>query len=149
MYNNHINITNFNFKIKKYYDLEQIESSMLDMPQIDCKLDHIFGDNVYIRQVTMPADAIVMGHEHTGDSINVMLKGKMLFLDEDGQVQELNAPWAGVKPPMRKMAVILEDVVWQNIYYTKETDLEKLESTYIKKSQSFIAKENNLWLGSL
>lgn len=146
-YNTYTNITNFSFKIKKHYDLDRIALAMQDMEQVDCKLEHIFGEDTYTRQVCLPAGSIVMGYEHTGDNINVMLTGKMLLLDEHGAVQELTAPFACVKPPMRKLAVILEDVVWQNIYYTKERDLQKLEKMYIKKDKTFIAKDDKLWLG--
>jgi hypothetical protein len=42
-----------------------------------------------------------------------------------------------VGKPGRKCGYVHEDMVWQNIYATNETDVETLEAMFIEKSQTF------------
>src|SRR4030042_4238822 len=85
----------------------------------------------------MPAGSIAIGHHQNFAHYNVMLKGKVIMLNTVGTTTELTAPRAFTAEPGRKIGYVLEDVVWQNIYPTHETDIEKLESTYITKSDSW------------
>ena len=118
--------------------LNSIEKKLLNLPQVDCPVRHHFGPGLYIREVTLPTGAIVMGHAHKSDNMNIMLKGKMLLLGIDGSVKELVAPQTFVNPPGRKVAYILEEVIWQNVHATEETNLEILEDMFVEKSQVWL-----------
>jgi len=56
----------------------------------------------------------------------------MIIVNPDGSRKELKAPMTFMAPPGRKVAYILETVVFQNIFSTDETDVEKLESMFIE-----------------
>jgi hypothetical protein len=56
----------------------------------------------------------------------------MVLESEDGEKVEVVAPMTFVGKPGRKVAYILEDVIFQNIYSTDETDIEKLESMFVE-----------------
>ena len=43
--------------------------------------------------------------------------------------------------PGRKVAYIIEDTVFQNIYATEETDVEKLENMFVKNTQCLLEEE--------
>ena len=101
-------------------------------PQVECPVQHHFGPGVYVRECAMPAGSIVVGHYHRQSSLNVMLKGRMVLL-VDGQVTVIEAPYMTISGPGRKAAYVLEDVVWQNIWATEETDIEKLEDMFVDK----------------
>lgn len=116
--------------------LDDLEQNMLEYPQTVCPVEHYFGPSIYIRQVTMPKDTFVMGHAHKQASMNVMLQGKMAVL-VDGTVRVIEAPATFVTPPGRKLAYIIEDVVFQNIYATDETDVDVLEDMFVDKSTSW------------
>ena len=118
--------------------VEEVERKMLLLPQADCPLHHHFGPGIYVREVHIPAGAIAIGHHQKTVHMNVMIKGRVLMLNEDGSSRELVAPMTFVGQPGRKVGYILEDVVWQNIYPTDETDVEKLEATYLDKSDSWL-----------
>lgn len=123
---------------KDNVDIDEVEKKLLSMPQVDCPIKHHFGPGLYIREVLMPAGAIVIGHAHKKENMNIMLQGKMLLLELDGNVKELTAPQTFVNGPGRKVAYIIEDVIWQNVHATEETDLEKLEDMFIEKSPAWI-----------
>jgi hypothetical protein len=119
--------------------VEQVEAAMLALPQADAPVVHRFGPGIYIREVTIPAGVLAIGHAQRFEHMNVMLKGRVtMFNDNDnGTTTELVAPLVFVGKPGRKIGYVHENMVWQNIYATTETDIEKLEATYFEKSDTW------------
>lgn len=94
-----------------------------------CPVVHHFGPGVYIREVTLPAGALVVGKTHRHAHMNLMLRGKLELHDENtGAIRVLEAPQMFVSPPGRKVARIIDTVVWHNVYATEERDIERLEA---------------------
>lgn len=122
-------------------DVEMLEDVLLDMDQVECPVVHRFGPGVYIREASMPAGTIFIGHRHRHAHTNMVLRGRAIFFAADGTSHELVAPFFFVAEPGRKVAFVLEDLTMQNIHVTNETDLEKLESALIEKSPSYLRHE--------
>jgi hypothetical protein len=118
--------------------MSQMESVLINAPQAECSVVHHFSPGLYIREVSMPAGATVVGHHHKTEHLNVMLKGRMILMSPDGTRNEVAAPFMYTAPPGRKSAYILEDVVWQNIFPTEETDIDALEDALLDKSATFM-----------
>ena len=125
----------------KEKSIDEIEKMMLSLPQAECPVFHKFGDGLYIRELHMKAGTLAIGHEQRFKHYNVMLKGKVKMLNSDGSTSELSAPAAFFAEPGRKIGYVIEDMVWQNIYPTCETDIETLENIYLNKSEAW--KLNN------
>lgn len=121
--------------------INEVEEIIKDMPQEDCPVAHYFGDGIYIREVTMPAGMLAIGHVQKFPQNNIMLKGKILMF-VDGGTKLLEAPQFFVGDAGRKMGLVLETVVWQNVWATDETDVEKLEEMYLDKSASSVLLDN-------
>lgn len=121
--------------------LEQLESHMLELPQVECPVAHHFGPGVYIREVTLPAGALAVGHSQRFEHLNIMLSGSVAILGDDDQVKILKAPMIFVGKPGRKVGVVLETCVWQNVYPNPddEHDVDALESTWLEKSETWHA----------
>lgn len=119
--------------------LEEAERVMLGFEQADCPVIHHFGPGIYIRELSMRAGTIAIGHRQRHQHVNVLLKGRVLMLQDDGSTREVAAPMMYIGQPGRKIGLVLEDVVWQNIYATTETDIEKLEAMFLDKSSVFDA----------
>lgn len=117
---------------------EVIEKEMLKLPQVPCDVTHSFGPGVYMRQVFLPAGSLVMGHHQNFEHANIFIKGRITFFSDDGERFEMKAPMTFVAKPGRKIAYIHEDSLWMNIYSTNETNVEKLESHYLTKSDSWL-----------
>ena len=107
-------------------------------PQIQCEEKHHFGPNIYIKEVTMPAGTLIIGKHHRMDHLCNMVSGRMRILQEDGTTKELVAPITFMAKPGRKVAYIIETVVFQNIYSTPETDIEKLENMCVDNSKPLL-----------
>lgn len=113
------------------------EKTMLAHEQAPCPVNHYFGPGIYIREVSMSAGVFAIGHRQTKEHVNIMLKGRVLMLQDDGSTVEMVAPLMFTGKPGRKMGYILEDVVWQNIYATEERDVQVLESMFLDKSPAW------------
>lgn len=113
------------------------EAAMLSHDQASCPVNHYFGPGIYIREVSMAAGLFAIGHKQTTEHMNVMLKGRVLMLQDDGSTVEMAAPLMFIGKPGRKMGYILEDVVWQNIYPTDVRDVQVLESMFLDKSPAW------------
>lgn len=117
--------------------IDELQELMLEQAQAECPVIHRFGPGLYMREVTIPAGAIAIGHYQKREHLNVMLKGKITVLRDDGNLETLTAPLVFTGKPGRKVGYVHEEVVWQNIYATFETDVEKLEAMFLDKSQAW------------
>lgn len=123
--------------------VQTLEKHFLNEKQADCPVTHIFAPNIYIRQVFIPAGTFSIGHYQTTEHLNIMLKGRVTIVNEDGSHTELTAPQTFVAKPGRKIGYIHEDMIWQNVYSTDETDVEKLEAMFLKKSITWQEHQNS------
>jgi len=117
--------------------VQQLESEFLKHEQVDCPVVHRFGPNIYIREVTIPAGTLSIGHYQKTEHLNIMISGRVTMVNEDGSKNELIAPQVFVSKPGRKIGYIHEKMVWQNVYSTLETDVEKLEFMFLEKSMTW------------
>jgi hypothetical protein len=129
--------------VQKSLDLTTTEGKMalaevmLKEEQVNCPIVHRFGPGVYIREGTYPANTLIVGQEHVSEHINMLLKGSINVIDSTGKVVTLKAPYMFVAPPGSKIGYTLEEVTWQNIYATTETDVEVLEKTLFRVPDMF------------
>lgn len=119
--------------------IEQVESHLLDLPQVECPVVHHFGPGIYIREVTLPAGTLAIGHAQRFEHLNIMLTGAVAMVGDDGQTKVLRAPMIFVGKPGRKLGYVLEACIWQNVYATDERDIDKLESMFLDKSATWQA----------
>ncbi len=128
--------------------VDGVENLLLREQQAPCPVVHRFGPGVYIREVTLPAGAAVIGHRQRREQLNVMLSGRVTMYNDDGTTSELVAPTIFTGGPGRKAGFVHEKCTWLNVYATDETDIEKLEETYLDKSDAFMSA-NTLRLGQI
>ena len=121
--------------------VEVLLSQIEKMPQVDVNTKHYFGPSIYIREVTMPVGAVFIGKPHRKEHMCVMLQGRMIIVDSEGNKKELVAPMTFVGGAGRKVAYILETTVFQNILATEETDIEVLENMLVDNTQPMLEGE--------
>jgi len=126
-----------NHALSQAEQVAHLEQAMLEMPQAECPVMHHFGPGIYVREVTLPAGILAIGHAQRFEQLNIMLTGKVAMLDQDGNVKELVAPMIFVGPSGRKFGYVIEDSVWLNVYATDERDIDKLEAYYLDKSETW------------
>jgi hypothetical protein len=101
-----------------------------------------FAPGVYLREIFMPADTVVIGKVHKTKHFNILIQGACLIVHNDGRREELRAPCTFVSDcEVQKVLYILEDMIWQTVHVTDETDLAALESILISKEHPELSDE--------
>ena len=121
--------------------VDQLEAEFLTMDQVECPVVHRFGPGIYIREVRVPAGSYAIGHAQKHVHLNIFLQGRVSVVNDDGSTTELVAPMTFVGQPGRKVGYVHEEMVWQNVYATDETDIEKLEAMFLDKSDVWKAHQ--------
>jgi hypothetical protein len=124
--------------LKQLSMLDKPEQTLLQFPQVKCSVVHHFGPGVCIREVFMPAGTLAIGHKQKFDHLNIMLRGAVMIVKDDGGTQVLTAPMIFTGKAGRKIGYILEDMVWQNVYATELTDPDAVEAFFVEKSEDWL-----------
>ncbi len=104
------------------------------LPQQGCPLKHYFAPGVYIREIFMSAGSVVIGKIHKTEHFNIIQRGVVSLVSEDGSREMLTGPVTFVsKAGVQKVLYIHEDTVWSTVHITEERNLEKLEEQLIEK----------------
>jgi len=92
---------------------------------------HRFAHGLYVREVSLPAGCIAVGHMHAQEHVTIISKGRLQIVTEDG-VSEVTAPATFVVPAGRKNCVhVLEDAVWTTIHACEAKTADEAEALLI------------------
>jgi hypothetical protein len=115
---------------------------MLKRPQVKLPFKEYFSPGVYARELTIYAGCVLTGYAHKYEQLNILSKGSMRVLTEDGIV-EVTAPFTVVSPPgTKRIAYAITDCVWTTILGTDLTDTKAIEDHFLIKTE----EEYNEWL---
>ena len=119
--------------------IEEVEGKLLVHEQVECPVVHHFSPGVYVREITMPKDSIILGHRHKTKHLNIISKGKCKLSDIDTkEVTIIEAPCTFESlPGVRKLLYIIEECVWSTVHVTDKTDLQEIEEEVIEKSNTY------------
>ena len=93
-------------------------------------MKHSFTDGVYAREMTIPAETMVVGKIHKHRHHNFLLKGEILVATAERGVEHLKAPLMIVSEPgTQRVGYALTETVWTCIHKNGDNieDLELLE----------------------
>lgn len=124
-----------------------LEAELLKLPQLVIQPVHRFSPGVYSREITIPAGVTCTGEIHKYAQLNILSKGTMQVLTENG-IELVSAPFTVVSPPgTKRVAHTLTECVWTTILATDLTDVKQIEDHFIAKSQvEYLAFKDQLCL---
>lgn len=102
----------------------------------DFPLKETFTDGVYIREMYIPADSVIVGKIHKHAHLNFILFGKVTVATKDG-IETLVGPCSMISTAGTKRALYTHtDTIWTTVHAnpTEERDPEKLEALIIAPS---------------
>lgn len=101
----------------------------------DCfPLKHTFVPGMYIREITMPAGALLTSKIHKMEHPYFILRGDVSVLTESGVVR-LKTGFSGITPAgTKRLLYCHEETVWVTVHRTDSTDLEVIEEEVIAKN---------------
>jgi hypothetical protein len=98
-----------------------------DSQWVTFKLD--FAPGIYLRQMTMSKDSVVLGAVHKRDHAWFLLKGYVTVVSEDGD-QDYEAPYLGFsKAGIQRVIYAHEESIFQNVFKNPNNikDIDLLE----------------------
>lgn len=129
-------------------DFSRAVEAMRHMPQLECPVTHIFSPGIYVREIFMPAGAIIVGYVHKTRHLNVVLTGRAT-VHMEGDTREIEAPMTFESGPgVQKVLLIHEDVLWQTIHHNPKDcrNVRKLEERLVKISPEDLKLKGNMTL---
>ena len=115
------------------------------MPQVEVPLRHCFGNKVYVREMTAPKGSILIGKMHKYKQVNIVVKGDISVLTEDGWKRMKSGEMFESPAGIKRAGFTHEDTVWTTICGTEETDPDKaLDELTIGSYQEFLQHKGNL-----
>ena len=107
-------------------------------------LNHSFSEGVYIREMLMPKDGLIVGKIFKCSHHFILLKGKLLITMPGEETKIHTAPsWFTCTSSVRRVLLSLEDTVFMNILPNpdNETNIDILEERLLEDNYK-IFKEN-------
>lgn len=118
-------------------ELIKLENAVKEYEQVDIEVIHKFTEDMYIRQAIIPKGLLIVGKRHRHETLNMLLKGRMIIYDGNESI-EVIAPFIIVSKPFTKKAgIALEDSIWCNIHVTTNRNLEEIEKEFIIPEEEF------------
>jgi|ERR1035437_2089492 hypothetical protein len=125
------------FDIKPTEDLrnkiDQLENVMNEMKELQINIEpkHYFAKGLYAREITIPKGTTLTGKIHKFSHINIISKGEISVLTENG-VERIIAPATIVSNPgTKRVGYAHEETVWTTFHATDETDENKIEDALV------------------
>ncbi len=101
----------------------------------DCApLRHFFGDNLYIREITMPTGMVVVSKIHKTNCPYFIMRGDVSVIDGENEIRIKGPYWGMTKAGTKRILRIHEETVWITVHATKETDLKLIEAEVIAEN---------------
>lgn len=118
--------------------MNQAECIIATCEPVEMPLTHRFTDNMYIREIFMPAGTILTSKIHKTNHPFVVSKGKCIVYDGN-KLETITAPHTGVtKPNTRRLLYIEEDTIWTTFHVTDKTDVDEIEKDIIQEHNNEI-----------
>jgi hypothetical protein len=115
-------------------NVESLENKMKLMEAIDLPVTNHFSKGVYARELFIPKGTILTGHIHKYTNLNIMSKGELSILTENGVIR-VKSPYTVVSQAgTKRLAYAHEDTIWTTIHGTDETDIDLIENEFIAHS---------------
>ena len=94
---------------------------------------HFFMDGVYVREMTMFKDTVVIGAIHKHLHMCFLLKGKITVVNEKETIDHIAPCIIESTPGIKRVLYAHEDSVWYNTHKnpSNTTDIEKLEKEIV------------------
>lgn len=117
----------------------------------DFNVHHIFKDEWYIREFSLPAGTIFVGRMHRHGHIVKLIDGKVM-LEMEGGKREFSAPAViHTTPGFITVCVMLTDMTAQSWHFNPDgcRDIDELEAEHFGSPIATLQRGEQLWLAQL
>ena len=125
--------------------LDRVETRLLEIggelrekggSHVVAPVAHRFTPGLYIREIFMPAGALITSAVHKTEHPYVVSAGRCLvYLENEHRWQVLQAPHTGItKPGTRRFLIIVYDTIWTTFHVTSKTEVADIEAEILEPS---------------
>lgn len=113
--------------IELEYRLKQAFASgeLTDLTK-DLEVENLFIPGGYLRKLTIPQHAVIVGKTHTVPAFNLVLKGKICVITESGMKTFEAGDTFVSQTGIKKVGYTFEETIWANIFVTEKTDVDDI-----------------------
>lgn len=112
---------------EEWAKLDAADVGISQMEQFNFPVRHLFTPGLCVREIFMPAGAILTSRIHLFEHPFVISLGVCSVWSNEHGWETLRAPHTGItRPATRRALYIHEDTIWSTFHVTTETDPEKL-----------------------
>jgi len=96
-------------------------------------LKHTFADGIYIRQMDMKADSMVVGAIHNHLHVWFLLTGRLAVITEDTTEEFISPCYVLATPGSKRVIYAMEDSIFVNVHKNPSNikDIKKLEDEIV------------------
>ena len=124
--------------------IEKVEKYLLSKPQYPLEFRDFFAHKTYAKILKIPAGVMLTGEVYKEGCINILLKGRITILTENG-VAMFTAPEVIVPVPYsKKVGYAHEDTLWMNVFGVPD-EVYNSDKVMLEYTTKFDLKQLNLW----
>lgn len=106
--------------------IDELEATLLQLPQTECPVTHTFTKGLYMREVFMPAGTLITSKIHDTQHPYVILEGVAAVQIDMGEWVQLEAGHSGItEAGTRRVLYIHEDCRWKTFHPIPEVTGEE------------------------
>jgi len=130
--------------------IQKLKEESLKLPQVDIPIFNFFADGVYVREMRVPAGTTITGKIHKTSTVDVLLEGSIIVVNDSGIPARLDAPLVFESSPgISKAGYAITDVRWLTIHgvESETRDIKQLElELVVEDYQQYLEHRENLLL---
>ena len=133
--------------------IEFLKQESLKLPQVEIPIFNFFADGVYVREMRVPAGTTITGKIHKTSTVDVLLEGSIVVVNDTGVPVRMDAPLVFESlPGISKAGYAITDIRWLTIHGVESDsrNIEDLEhelvvedyQQYLEHREMMLIKEN-------
>lgn len=111
----------------------------------DIPIKHSFADQLYVRQMDLKKDHVIIGAVHNHLHVWFLLTGKVIINNNGEKIEHIAPCYTVSKPGSQRIILALEDSIFVNVHKnpTNTKDISKLEKEIVSMTIEEYNNKNN------
>jgi hypothetical protein len=123
--------------------IQGLQAALEELPEsTDLKeyTDHFFAPGIYLRTLFIPAGFLLVGRRHRHEVLNILMKGTVIMVNEQGEKVTAKAPLIFTAKPGQKAGFAVTDIWYATVHANPDnnTDIEQLEKEMLYPVHSIL-----------
>ena len=113
-----------------------LQEEVAKLPQIEFKPSHYFAPGMYVRELVIEKDSLVIGKIHRHEHVVMLMKGDATVYTQD-KCERIKGPKIWISPAgVKRVVYAHKECTFATVHATNETDLDKIEEWVIVPEQN-------------